>query len=109
MDDDESTTSAAASTPGGDSPTGEPGASPAPRTQRPTDEPPGIRAQVGSTFAAGKRLLAAHIDLAKAEAADIAGAVGRMVGLDHHDIERLKCLPRRIVAVVESYIRRRKR
>jgi hypothetical protein len=82
VDDDESTKSAAASTPSGDSPTGDPpGASPAPRAQRPTDDPPGIRAQVGSTFAAGKRLVTAHIDLAKAEAADIAGAVGRMVGL----------------------------
>lgn len=66
MDDDESTKSAAASPPSGDSPSG---------------EPPGLRAQAGSTFAAGKRLLTAHVDLAKAEMADIAGAVGRMVGL----------------------------
>ena len=66
VDDDESTMSAAATPPRGDSPTG---------------EPPGLRAQAGSTFAAGKRLVTAHIDLAKAEMADIAGAVGRMVGL----------------------------
>jgi hypothetical protein len=47
----------------------------------PDSEPPGIRAQVGATFEAIKRLLRAHVDLAKAEAADIAGNVGRMVGL----------------------------
>lgn len=47
----------------------------------PGGEPLGIRAQLGATFAAGKRLLNAHIDLAKAEAADIAGSVARMVGL----------------------------
>ena len=44
-------------------------------------EPLGIRAQLGATVEAVKRLITAHIDLAKAEAADIAGAVGRMVGL----------------------------
>lgn len=47
----------------------------------PAGEPLGIRAQLGATFTAGKRLLTAHIDLAKAEAADIAGNVARMVGL----------------------------
>lgn len=47
----------------------------------PDGEPLGIRAQIGATLEAAKRLLRAHIDLAKAEAADIAGAVGRMVGL----------------------------
>lgn len=73
MDDDESTNSAAAVPPSGDSPTGDPSVTPG--------DPPGIRAQLGSTFAAAKRLLTAHVDLAKAEAADIAGAVGRMVGL----------------------------
>jgi hypothetical protein len=46
-----------------------------------TPEALGIRAQLGATFAAGKRLVTAHIDLAKAEAADIAGNVARMVGL----------------------------
>lgn len=50
-------------------------------TDQPSTDPPGIRAQIGATFEAAKRLLRAHIDLAKAEAADIAGAVGRMVGL----------------------------
>ncbi len=66
MDDDGSTNSAAS----------------APRVSDPaTDEPPGLRAQIGATFRAGKRLLTAHVDLAKAEMADIAGAVGRMVGL----------------------------
>jgi hypothetical protein len=43
--------------------------------------PLGIRAQLGATIEAGKRLVRAHIDLAKAEAADIAGNVARMVGL----------------------------
>jgi Putative Actinobacterial Holin-X, holin superfamily III len=57
-------------------------AAPAARASDPaTDEPPGLRAQLGSTFQAAKRLLTAHIDLAKAEMADIAGSVGRMVGL----------------------------
>ena len=66
MDDERSTNSAAATPPSRDSATG---------------DPPGLRAQLGSTFAAGKRLLTAHIDLAKAEAADIAGAVGRLVAM----------------------------
>jgi hypothetical protein len=44
-------------------------------------EPPGVRAQLGSTFAAGKRLLRAHVDLAKAELADIVDEVKRMVAL----------------------------
>jgi hypothetical protein len=44
-------------------------------------EPPGLRAQFGATFAAGKRLLRAHIDLAKAELADIVDEVKRMVAL----------------------------
>jgi hypothetical protein len=43
--------------------------------------PPGLGEQVGATFGAGRRLFKAHIDLAKAEASDIAGLVGRMVGL----------------------------
>ena len=47
----------------------------------PDGEPLGIRAQIGATIEAGKRLINAHINLAKAEAADIAGNVGRMVGL----------------------------
>lgn len=44
-------------------------------------EPPGLRAQFGATFAAGKRLLRAHVDLAKAELADIVDEVKRMVAL----------------------------
>jgi hypothetical protein len=44
-------------------------------------EPVGLRAQLGSTFAAGKRLLRAHVDLAKAELADIVDEVKRMVAL----------------------------
>ena len=47
----------------------------------PDGEPLGLRAQLGATFAAGKRLVQAHIDLAKTEMSEIAGAVGRMVGL----------------------------
>ena len=46
-----------------------------------TGEPPGLRAQIGATVGAGRRLLQAHIDLAKAEMSEIAGSVGRMVGL----------------------------
>ena len=61
MDDDEST--------------------PSPGVTPPSTEPPGLRAQFGATFAAGKRLLGAHVDLAKAEFSDIAGSVGRMVGM----------------------------
>jgi hypothetical protein len=44
-------------------------------------DPPGLRAQFGATFAAGKRLLKAHVDLAKAELADIVDEVKRMVAL----------------------------
>jgi hypothetical protein len=53
-----------------------------PPTGRPdSGEPPGLRAQFGATFAAGKRLLRAHIDLAKAEMADIMDEVKKMVAL----------------------------
>ena len=63
-----------------DDPTNTTSGAPAP-TSPDGGEPLGIRGQAGATFGAAKRLLQAHIDLAKAEAADIAGAVGRMVGL----------------------------
>ena len=43
--------------------------------------PPGLREQAGSTVNAAKRLLRAHVNLAKAEAGEIAGEVGRMVAL----------------------------
>jgi hypothetical protein len=43
--------------------------------------PPGIREQLGATFEAGKRLLRAHVDLAKAEAGEILDEVKRMVAL----------------------------
>jgi hypothetical protein len=42
--------------------------------------PPGIREQVGATLEAGKRLVRAHIALAKAEASEIVDEVKRMVG-----------------------------
>ncbi len=45
------------------------------------ENPPGLRDQAGATFRAGKRLLAAHVNLAKAEAGEIAGEVGRIVAL----------------------------
>ena len=45
------------------------------------DRPPGLRTQLGATFAAGKRLFQAHVDLAKAELADIVDEVRRMVAL----------------------------
>jgi len=54
----------------------------------PTDEPratnadpPGLRAQIGATVAAVKRLVRAHLDLARAELADIVDEVKRMVAL----------------------------
>jgi hypothetical protein len=43
--------------------------------------PPGLRAQIGATVAAVKRLIRAHIDLARAELADIVDEVKRMVAL----------------------------
>jgi hypothetical protein len=46
-----------------------------------TGEAPGLRAQIGATIEAGKRLVRAHIELAKAELGEIMLAVGRMAGL----------------------------
>ena len=57
-----------------------PGANP-PAGRPDSGEPVGLRAQIGATFAAGKRLLRAHVDLAKAELADIVDEVKRMVAL----------------------------
>ena len=54
------------------------GAASAPRA---SDEPPSIRQQIGATFEAVKRLVRAHIALARAEAGEIAGEVRRMVAL----------------------------
>jgi len=63
-------------------PTSGASAPPAPPTgDPPAGDPPGIRAQVGATFEAVKRLINAHVDLAKAELADIVDEVKRMVGL----------------------------
>jgi hypothetical protein len=44
-------------------------------------EPPSIRQQIGATFEAVRRLVRAHIALARAEAGEIAGEVRRMVAL----------------------------
>lgn len=44
-------------------------------------EPLGIRAQAGATFEAVKRLVRAHVDLAKTEMSEIVDEVKRMVGL----------------------------
>ena len=44
-------------------------------------DPPGIRDQLGATVKAGKRLVTAHVDLAKAEVGEIVGEVTRMIGL----------------------------
>jgi len=52
-----------------------------PPRDQPGSEPPGLRAQLFATIDAGKRLLTAHVNLAKAELGEIAGNVGRMVGL----------------------------
>jgi hypothetical protein len=46
-----------------------------------SDEPPGLRAQVGRTFEAVKRLLRAHVDLGKAELAEIVDEVKRFAAL----------------------------
>ncbi|HUQ43904.1 MAG TPA: hypothetical protein VM451_05770 [Candidatus Limnocylindria bacterium] len=54
---------------------------PTPADGRDAGDPPGIRDQVGSTFGAGKRLLDAHVNLAKTEIGEIVGEVTRMVGL----------------------------
>jgi MFS family permease len=43
--------------------------------------PPGLRDQLGATVNAAKRLGRAHVNLAKAEAGEIAGEVGRLVAL----------------------------
>ena len=53
-----------------------------PPASRPVSgDPPGLRAQLGATASGAKRLVSAHINLAKAEAGDIVGEVKRMVGL----------------------------
>ncbi len=53
-----------------------------PPASRPASgDPPGLRAQLGTTASAVKRLVGAHVNLAKAEAGDIVGEVKRMVGL----------------------------
>jgi hypothetical protein len=57
-----------------------PGANP-PAGRPDPGEPPGLRGQLGASVAAGKRLVQAHVDLAKAELADIVDEVKRMVGL----------------------------
>jgi hypothetical protein len=43
------------------------------------EQPLGLRAQLGATFAAGKRLFRAHVDLAKTELDEIVDEVKRMV------------------------------
>ena len=59
-----------------------PAGAPKPAKRRPDpDQPPGLRAQLGATFAAGKRLFQAHVDLAKAELSEIVDEVKRMVAL----------------------------
>jgi len=44
-------------------------------------DPPSLRAQIGATVSAIKRLVRAHVDLARAEFADILDELKRMVGL----------------------------
>jgi hypothetical protein len=48
---------------------------------KPAGPPLGLRDQVGATIAAARRLIGAHVNLAKAEASEIAGEVGRLVAL----------------------------
>jgi MFS family permease len=52
-----------------------------PSNQAAPGDPPGLRTQVGATFDAGKRLLHAHVDLAKTELGEIVDEVKRMVAL----------------------------
>ena len=54
---------------------------PKPARRPAPDQPPGLREQLGSTFAAGKRLFRAHVDLAKSELSEIVDEVKRMVAL----------------------------
>lgn len=63
-----------------DGPTTSPGAS-TPASRSHPGEAPGLRAQLGATFAAARRLVRAHVDLAKAELTDIVDEVKRMVAL----------------------------
>ena len=62
-----------------DGPSMSPGASPPRKSD--AGEPPGLRAQIGATVDAVKRLLGAHVDLAKTEFGEILGEVKRMVAL----------------------------
>ena len=57
------------------------GGSTPPASRSDPGDPPGLREQLGATFAAGKRLLRAHVDLGKAELGDIVDEVKRMVAL----------------------------
>jgi hypothetical protein len=52
-----------------------------PASRPESGEPPGLRAQIGATFGAVKRLLRAHVGLAKTEAGEIVGEVKRMAAL----------------------------
>jgi hypothetical protein len=53
-----------------------------PRAKKPaSDDPPGIRAQFAATIEAARRLVNAHVDLAKAEIGEIVGEVKRMLAL----------------------------
>lgn len=64
-----------------DPPTMRSGAQTPANRPNPNQPPPGLRAQLGATFRAGKRLFQAHVDLAKAELSEIVDEVKRMVAL----------------------------
>ena len=55
-------------------------AAPIPTGER-VGAPLGLREQVEATIRAARRLVTSHVDLAKAEAGEIAGEVGRLLGL----------------------------
>jgi hypothetical protein len=59
---------------------GEPSPAPAPEPGASSD-PPGLRDQIAAVIAAARRLLTAHIELAKAELGAIMGEVGRAAAL----------------------------
>jgi hypothetical protein len=63
-------------------PTPAPDPDPAPDpTPGASTDPPGLRDQVGAVIAAARRLVTAHLDLAKAELGTIMGEVGRAAAL----------------------------
>ena len=72
-----------ATSPGAAPASGDPARSPgdAPADAAPDTEPPGLRDQVAAVIAAARRLVTAHVELAKVELGAIMGEVGRVAAL----------------------------